>query len=112
MAKKDIASLMSGLMGDNKPAETPAVPDAAEAKNENPEVPQKRKVGRPRKSEFGAASNEIRATFIVDADLIRKVKYISLAESSLLKDVISSALQSYVDAWEAENGKIKLPKKK
>jgi hypothetical protein len=29
-----------------------------------------------------------------------------------LKDVVNAALQGYVDAWEAANGKIRLPKKK
>ena len=55
---------------------------------------------------------EIRATFIVDPDLVRKVKYISLVEGILLKDVISQALNNYVDAWEEKNKKIRLPKAK
>ena len=54
---------------------------------------------------------DARTTFIVDPELIRKVKYISLVESSLLKDVISEALTSYIEAWESENGKIRLHKK-
>ena len=47
------------------------------------EAKRKENVGRPKKGE--AAKNakklqEVRATFIVDADLLRKVKYISLVE--------------------------------
>ena len=75
----------------------------------------KENVGRPKKGE--AAQNakkpqEARATFIVDADLLRKVKYISLVEGLLLKDIIAEALNTYVDKWETDNRKIKLPKKK
>ena len=72
-------------------------------------------VGRPKKGEPAKSSKkpqEIRATFIVDSDLIRKVKYISLVEGILLKDVISEALNNYVDVWEEKNKKIRLPKAK
>ena len=57
-------------------------------------------------------AQEIRATFIVDPDLLQKVKYISLVEGVLLKDVISEALNNYVDKWETDNRKIRLPKRK
>ena len=72
-------------------------------------------VGRPKKGETAKSARkpqEIRATFIVDPDLVRKVKYISLVEGILLKDVISEALNNYVDAWEEKNKKIRLPKAK
>ncbi len=79
------------------------------------EVKRKENVGRPKKGE--AAKNakkpqEVRATFIVDADLLRKVKYISLVEGLLLKDVIAEALNAYVNKWEEVNRKIRLPKVK
>ena len=79
------------------------------------EAKRRENVGRPKKGEAAKSAKkpqEIRATFIVDPDLVRKVKYISLVEGILLKDVISEALNSYVDAWEENNRKIKLPKKK
>lgn len=47
----------------------------------------------------------------MNPDLLRKVKYISLVEGILLKDVISEA-HDYVDAWEEKNKKIRLPKAK
>ena len=56
-----------------------------------PEANRRWKVGRPRKGESGSKTTEILTTFIVDPDQIRKVKYISLVESSLMKDVISNA---------------------
>ena len=79
------------------------------------EAKRKENVGRPKKGE--AAKNakklqEVRATFIVDADLLRKVKYISLVEGLLLKDIKAEALNAYVDKCETDNRKIKLPKKK
>ena len=72
-------------------------------------------VGRPKKGESAKSAKkpqEIRATFIVDPDLLQKVKYISLVEGALLKDVISEALNNYVDKWETDNRKIRLPKRK
>ena len=79
------------------------------------EAKRRENVGRPKKGEPAKSvkkAQEIRATFIVDSDLIRKVKYISLVEGILLKDVISEALNNYVDVWEEKNKKIRLPKAK
>ncbi len=122
---KKIASLIQGIVG-----ETPTpVPTSTETGDVSPELVEeleitpemeealnaarKRKVGRPKKDAIRTrATNEGRATFIVDNDLIRKVKYISLADARLLKDVIGEALSAYVSKWEAENETIRLPKKK
>ena len=79
------------------------------------EAKRKENVGRPKKGDPAKSAKkpqEIRATFIVDPNLVRKVKYISLVEGILLKDVISEALNNYVDAWEEKNKKIRLPKAK
>ena len=79
------------------------------------EAKRRENVGRPKKGEIAKSTKkpqEIRATFIVDPDLVRKMKYISLVEGILLKDVISEALNDYVDAWEEKNKKIRLPKAK
>lgn len=79
------------------------------------EAKRRENVGRPKKGEPAKSAKkpqEIRATFIVNPDLLRKVKYISLVEGILLKDVISEALNDYVDAWEEKNKKIRLPKAK
>lgn len=119
MAKKNLASLMNGIMGDNRQQETEvhekSETTAVEVSDEmkaNLEANRRRNVGRPRKGESGTKTDEVRATFIVDPELIRKVKYISLVDGSLLKDVISQALTTFIDNWEEENGKIRLPKKK
>lgn len=118
MAKKNLASLMSGIMGDTKPlipeesSTTQDVPvsEVTEEMKENLEAKRRRNVGRPRKGETGKQTNEVRATFIVNPEVVRKLKYVSLAEGSLLKDVIAEALNAYLDSWESENGRIRLPK--
>ena len=119
MAKKNLASLMSGIMGDTKPlipeetssaTQEVTVSEVTEEMKENLEAKRRRNVGRPRKGESGKQTNEVRATFIVDPEIIRKLKYVSLAEGSLLKDVIAEALNAYLDTWESENGRIRLPK--
>lgn len=88
---------------------------AAEQMKSKLDAKRRENVGRPKKGETAKSARkpqEIRATFIVDPDLVRKVKYISLVEGILLKDVISEALNNYVDAWEEKNKKIRLPKAK
>ncbi|MBD5583779.1 MAG: hypothetical protein HDQ88_01730 [Clostridia bacterium] len=124
MGKKNLASLMNGIMGepnqeviksDNQLIEPSAEPESLEVTEEmkeNLETKRYRNVGRPKKGTTTSKKEETRATFIVDPELIRKLKYISLVESSLLKDIISEALTGYINEWEEENGKIKLPKKK
>ena len=119
MAKKNLASLMDGIMGDPKPAitigpvvkpqEATPISEVTEEMVESLESKRKRNVGRPRKGEEVIKSNEIRATFIVDPELIRKMKYISLVNCELLKDVVDRAFKTYIEAWESGNNKIKLP---
>lgn len=110
MAKKNLASLMSGLMGDQT-SDTNGQVSELDQTSEQALSTSKPKRGRPRKSETNTSgSNEIRATFIVDSELVRKMKYISLAEDRMLKDVMSDALTSYVGWWESKNGEINLPK--
>lgn len=124
MGKKNLASLMNGIMGepnqkvvksDNQiiePVTEPESSEVTEEMKENLETKRYRNVGRPKKGTNTPKKEETRATFIVDPELIRKLKYISLVESSLLKDIISEALTGYINEWEEENGKIRLPKKK
>lgn len=123
MAKKSLASLMNGIMGEpedtrqdgihsaaeSKPTVTDSPESAADNSAPTAETKPKGKPGRPRKPQ--EKSDEVRATFIIDPDTLRKVKYISLIEDCLLKDVIADALNGYIDKWEAVNGRIRLPKK-
>lgn len=114
---KDIGDLINGIIGkEPQPQDLPK--ETAEALRITPEMEEqlnavrRANVGRPSKhSQKKPIGREHRATFIVDKDLIRKVKYISLADSKLLKDVISEGLTSYVEEWEKKNGVINLPKR-
>ena len=99
----------------SKQAATETETAATEQMKSKLEAKRRENVGRPKKGETAKSAKkpqEIRATFIVNPDLLRKVKYISLVEGILLKDVISEALNNYVDAWEEKNKKIRLPKTK
>lgn len=111
MAKKNLASLMDGILGDsNTNDETTAkAPQITESMNADLQTKRYEKVGRPRKNEEKVASKDIRATIIADSDVMRKIKYISVVDGILIKDVIGDALQKKIEDWETENGKIKFP---
>ncbi|MCM1221031.1 MAG: hypothetical protein NC548_41755 [Lachnospiraceae bacterium] len=92
MAKKDLAGLVGGIIGSNvrvvenpKPNETPSATTT------------EKKV------------QDIRATFVCNPDLIRKLKYIALADGRLHKDVVADAFAMYIANWEQSNGNITLP---
>ena len=105
MAKKNLHNLMSGIIGtDNK--DNNSTPQA----NTSVESPATVKVGpgRPKKS---GINDDTRSTFIVSSELLRKVKYISLMDDRLQKDIINDALSLYVSKWEEDNGKITMQKK-
>ena len=119
--KKDIAKLVSALAG-NEPAILPSEDEqgnlpteTAEALHIDSDLEEKlnkvrrAKVGRPRKfTEREIRERENRATFIVSKELVRKVKYISLKDSKLVKDVVAAALSEYITKWETANGIINL----
>lgn len=73
----------------------------------------KEKLGRPKGRKNGNPKERAnRATFIVDPDIVRKLKYISLMDQRMYKDVVAEALKSYIDRWEDSNAVINLPKNK
>lgn len=121
MAKKSLAQLMDGIMGDDTyqantqevaPKEDSPVSTVTDEMRDKLESKRRQNVGRPKKGDKSSKTEEIRATFIVEPELIRKIKYISLVEGTLLKDVISTALSTYIEDWESKNTKIRLPKLK
>jgi len=78
------------------------------------------KVGRPKtqfkkvtkSSQEGTKEKETRATFIVNEDLLEKLKAIAYWDRKLIKEVVDVALQSAVTKYEKKNGDIKpIPKK-
>ncbi len=99
MSKKDFTGGLSSLLG---------------------EQPEKKKQGRPitqfkeitKSSQEGTKVNETRATFIVNEDLLEKLKALAYWDRVLIKDVINTALEEMVTKYEKKNGDIKpIPKK-
>jgi hypothetical protein len=98
MSKKDFTGGLNSLLGDQ---------------------PEK-KIGRPRtqfkeiakSSQEGTKENETRATFIVNEELLEKLKLIAYWDRLLIKDAINIAIQDMIIKYEKKNGKLKeIPKK-
>lgn len=79
-----------------------------------------RKVGRPviqtkeitKSSQKGTKESETRATFIINEELLDKLKSIAYWERVLIKDVLNTAIQDTIAKYERKNGDIKpIPKK-
>lgn len=92
---------MNGIMGEENHSdnvqeeqhtEECSVSEVTDEMKEKLESKRRQNVGRPKKGKAVSKPKEIRATFIVDPELVRKVKYISIVEGTLLKDVVSAAL--------------------
>ena len=84
------------------------------------EQTEKPKRGRPvtqtkeitKSSQEGTKENETRATFIINEELLEKLKAIAYWDRCLIKDVVNTALQDVVAKYEKKNGEIKpIPKK-
>lgn len=73
---------------------------AEEVPIETPEV-------RP-STENGCKAGEARTTVILNKELVKKVKYIALAEGSSIKDKVTEGLTAIVEQWEAVNGEINI----
>lgn len=93
-----------------------AVPEPAEAPaaqpSEQPAETKRRGVGRPRKVVLPEQPEDIRATFVMNPEQQRQIKYISLMEGKMLKTILAEALAVYIETWQAENGRIPSLKKK
>lgn len=99
MSKKNFTGGLNSLLGDQ---------------------PEKPKRGRPvtqtkeitKSSQEGTKEKETRATFIVNEELLDKLKAIAYWDRVLIKDVVNTALQEIVTKYEEKNGDIKpIPKK-
>ena len=99
MSKKDFTGVLNSLLGDQ---------------------PEKPKRGRPvtqtkeitKSSQEGTKEKETRATFIINEDLLEKLKAIAYWDRVLIKDVVNTALQETIAKYEKKNGDIKpIPKK-
>lgn len=50
---------------------------------------------------------EVKITFMLNAELNDKLRYIGIKEHKKLKQIIGEALQDYAAAWQRKNGEIK-----
>ena len=98
MGKKNFTGGLNSLLGENE----------------------KPKRGRPKtstrvitkSSQEGTKEKETRATFIVNEDLLDKLKSIAYWDRKLIKQVVDTALQEAVTKYEKKNGAVKpIPKK-
>jgi hypothetical protein len=77
---------------------------------------EKPKRGRPvtqtkeitKSSQEGTKENETRATFIIKEDLLDKLKAVAYWDRMLIKDVINTALTTYIDNYEKKRGRISI----
>jgi len=115
MSKKNFTGGLNSLLGDTSQTK---IKSPEQRKNEREE--EKRKVGRPvtqfkeitKSSQEGTKENETRATFIVNEDLLEKLKAIAYWDRLLIKDVINTAFEDAINKHEKKSGSIKpIPKK-
>ena len=106
MSKKNFKGGLSSLLG--------------ETTTKSKVKPTANKIGRPqtqfkeitKSSQEGTKENETRATFIINEELLEKLKAIAYWERILIKDVINTALQETIAKYEKKSGAIKpIPKK-
>ena len=106
MSKKNFKGGLSSLLG--------------ETTTKSKVKPTPNKIGRPqtqfkeitKSSQEGTKENETRATFIVNEDLLEKLKAVAYWDRVMIKDVINTALEETVVRYEKKNGKVKpIPKK-
>ncbi len=106
MSKKNFKGGLSSLLG--------------ETTTKSKVKPTANKIGRPqtqfkeitKSSQEGTKENETRATFIVNEDLLEKLKAVAYWDRVMIKDVINTALEETVSRYEKKNGKVKpIPKK-
>lgn len=106
MAKKNLSSLMNGIIGSQEESahETPAKIDNSDNRQDTDADASARKTSK-RISE-NKSSDGVRATFLLPADTVRKIKYISVMENIFQQDLVAKALDDYINRWEIQNGGI------
>jgi len=99
MSKKNFTGGLSSLLGEK-----------SEAVKKGRPVTQFKEITKT--SQEGTKINETRATFIVNEDLLEKLKALAYWDRVLIKDVMNTALEEVVAKYESKNGVIKpIPKK-
>lgn len=84
MSKKNFTGGLSSLLGDQ-----PETPKRGRPVTQTKEI--------TKSSQEGTKENETRATFIINEELLDKLKAIAYWDRVLVKDVLNTALQEYVE---------------
>lgn len=99
MTKKNFTGGLNSLLGDQ-----PDKPKRGRPKTSTREI--------TKSSQEGTKEKETRATFIVNEELLEKLKAVAYWERKLIKEVVDTALQDAIDKYEKKSGDIKpIPKK-
>jgi hypothetical protein len=102
MAKKNFSGGLNSLLGEPTQAEQFSIT----------EKPKAAKKEITKTSQIGTKEKETRATFIVQEDLLEKMKSLAYWDRVLIKDIINQALEEHITRYEKKNGEIKaMPKK-
>lgn len=104
MSKKNFTGGLSSLLGDQPEKTLTGRPQLQRPKKGRP-VTQFKEI--TKSSQEGTKENEIRATFIVNEELLEKLKNIAYWERLLIKEVINSALVEAVAKYEKKHGVVK-----
>jgi hypothetical protein len=106
MAKKNFSGGLNSLLGDTKETQKPKAEEA-------PAVAEpKAKKEITKTSQIGTKAKETRATFIVNEDLLEKMKSIAYWDRVLIKDIINQAFEEHITRYEKKNGAVKEAPKK
>ena len=97
MAKKRFSGGLNSLLGNTDPAEQ---------KIELSQVTKTEKKEITKTSQIGTKEKETRATFIVQEELLDKMKALAYWDRVLIKDIINQAMEDYVTKHEKKNGPI------
>jgi hypothetical protein len=99
MSKKSFTGGLSTVLGDR--------PETA--KRGRP-VTQTKKI--TKSSQEGTKENEVRATFIVNEELLEKLKAVAYWDRVLIKTVVNTALEEAIAKYEKKSGAVNpIPKK-
>lgn len=96
MSKKTFKGGLDSLLGDQ--------PDKPKSKRGRPQTQFKEIT---KSSQEGTKENETRATFIINEELLEKLKAIAYWDRVLIKEVVNNALQEAVAKYEKKNGSVK-----
>lgn len=102
MVKKNFSGGLNSLLGEPRQAE--AAPEQAEPKAAKKEI--------TKTSQIGTKEKETRATFIVNEDLLEKMKALAYWDRVLIKDIVNTAFEEHIARYEKKNGEIKEAPKK